>query len=147
MYKFCHENLQMIQLQHCLDTCLQFHLIIINCSVSMSLYLHLSFLQVFSGTLASPFHNCRTSTLQHFAIGIFQIRTRSFIRCTSPRIRCMRFSARINSPGNCGHAHYSDATKCDPNHHSATPHKTLVRTFFNVLYNRKSDARFLKVVR
>lgn len=53
-------------------------------------------------------------------------------------IRCMRFSGRIKSPQNCGHAHHHDTIECDQNK------RTLVPTSYNVLYTRKSDAQFFK---
>ena len=48
----------------------------------------------------SPFHNWRTTTLQHFAIEIFELRTTCRIRCTITRIRCICFSGRIKSHQN-----------------------------------------------
>ena len=36
------------------------------------------------------------------------------------RIRCMPFSDCIKPLQNIGHAHYSDAIKCDPNYCSAS---------------------------
>lgn len=67
----------------------------------------------------SPFHNLRTSTLKHFAIGIIWLRMSYCIRCTSPHIRCMHFGGHIKSPQYSGHGHYSDATKCNPNYCNA----------------------------
>ena len=61
--------------------------------------------------MLSPFHNWRTTTLQHFAIEIFKLRTTCRIRCTITRIRCICFSGRIKSHQNSWHAHYSDAIK------------------------------------
>lgn len=66
-----------------------------------------------------PFHNWRTSPLQHFAIEFFWLRTRYCIRCTNSHIRCMRFCVRIKSPQSCGHAHHLDTTERDPNYCNA----------------------------
>ena len=76
---------------------------------------------------ASPFHNWRTTTLQHFAIEIFYLRTTCRIRCTITRIRCICFSGRIKSHQNHWHAQYSDATKCDQNYRNATHDRSYER--------------------
>lgn len=50
---------------------------------------------------------------EHFAIGMILLRTRSCIHC-------MRFSTRIKSPQDSGHAYSPDATKFDPSYRNAT---------------------------
>lgn len=89
-------------------------------------------------------HSPGTCALQHFAIGMFKLRTSSRIRCTMYRIRCMRFSGCIKSRQNSRLAHNSDATECDQN--SAIQRTIIIQTSCKVLCTRKSDAGFLKVV-
>ena len=93
----------------------------------------------------SPFHNWRTSTLQHLSIGISLPLTSFRMPCTVSRIRCMRYSSRIKSSKKwtCTlfrrHRMLSKLSQCNA--------RTLVRTSCNVLCTRKSDAWFLKVVK
>lgn len=44
-------------------------------------------------------------------------------------IRCIRFSGRIRSLQNSRHAHFSDATECNPNYRNTT---NIVQTSYNV---------------
>ena len=53
------------------------------------------------------------TTLKHFAILLFGIRTMARQRCTSCRFRCMRFSARLRSRLIYEHVWNSEATACD----------------------------------
>lgn len=83
-----------------------------------------------------PFHNWHTGILQHCTIGMFQLRKSSRIRCTISRIRCICFSGHIESPQNREIAHYSEATKYDPNCRSAT-HKHLYERLTTFCMNNK----------
>lgn len=58
----------------------------------------------------------------------------------------MHFCGPINSPQNSGHTHYLEQLKAIGKLLQCTA-RTLVGTFYNVLYTLKSDARFLKIVR
>lgn len=86
----------------------------------------------------NPFHNWRTSTLQHFAIGFFWLRT-SFC------IRCRRFMVALS---------LLRIVECTVLRRGQMRSKFLqrkartnVRMFYNFLCTRKSDARFFKIVR
>ena len=56
------------------------------------------------------------------------------------RIRCMRFSDRLKSPKNSGHAHYSDAIECDPNYRNTSHEHKYERFTLHMLCTRKSNA-------
>lgn len=63
------------------------------------------------------------------------------------RIRCMRFSGRINSPLNSGLKHYSDPTECDPNYCNATNEHLYERltTFCTIFKGPNMNHSWLRV--
>lgn len=71
------------------------------------------------------------------------------IQCTMYRIHCVRFSGRINSPRFSRRPYWSDATKTNLMRFklSQCNARTSIRTSYNVLCTRTSDARFLKVIK
>lgn len=67
------------------------------------------YLYFFGGDLKDPSQLAR----ERFAIGMMLLHTSSCIHC-------MRFSTRIKSPQDSGHAYSPDATKFDPSYRNAT---------------------------